>query len=155
MPALPRCVFALLFIPACSFLYAAPPTDAELEQAVRDLSDKRFAVREKASKLLWQAGVSAEPHLKKAEQSSDAETARRAHEILEKFRYGLFVDTPRELALLIEEYRGGDREARKTVVGKMVALGKPGFDVVQRLLQRESDTDRAAIFAQVTQDAPR
>ena len=155
MAALPRCVFALLFIPACSFLYAAPPTDAELEQAVRDLSDKRFAVREKASKLLWQAGAAAEPHLKKAEQSSDAETARRAHEILEKFRYGLFVDTPRELALLIEEYRGGDREARKTVVGKMVALGKPGFDVVQRLLQRESDTDRAAIFAQVTQDAPR
>ncbi len=150
-----RCLLALLIALACSALWAAPPTEAEIQQAVKDLADKRFTVREKASKTLWQAGSAAEPALKEAQHSKDPETARRARAILDKFEFGIFPDTPKELAALIDEYRSADKEGRKAAVGKIMALGKVGFGTIRRLADKESPADKPAIFAQITHDAPR
>src|SRR5436309_1494785 len=93
-----RIALPLLLVLIAAPVPAAPPTEQEIRQAVEQLGDKRFAVREKASKFLWNAGPAAELALKKAAQSTDAETSRRAKAILDKFDYGIFPDTPKELS---------------------------------------------------------
>src|SRR5438067_3841607 len=119
-------LFPLVIILIATPVLAAPPTDAEIQQAIRDLGDKRFAVREKASKFLWLAGEKAEAALKDAVATRDPETARRAKDILESFSWGVFPDTPKPVADQIAEYRGGDLDVRLTVVAKLVAMGRPG-----------------------------
>src|SRR5262245_42075142 len=63
---------------------ASQPDAAAIEQAVRQLGDQRFAVREQASKRLWEAGAAAEPALRRVVQGGDAEAVRRARELLDK-----------------------------------------------------------------------
>src|SRR6266851_4363530 len=147
---------SLVVILIAAPLFAVPPTDAEIQQAIRDLGDKRFAVREKASKFLWQAGATAEAALKEAEKTKDPETARRARDIVERFSWGLFPDTPKQVADLINEFRSGDQNVRMAVVAKLVALGRPGFDTIKRLAAHaENEDQRHQIFAQVSTNAQR
>src|SRR5206468_6495267 len=102
-----RC-FAALLAPLVAALATAAgpaqPSTEDLEKAIRDLSSKNFFVREKASALLWSAGRRGERALVRALPKADLETARRAEKILEKFRWGIYPDTPRETLALIAKY---------------------------------------------------
>src|SRR5947209_8248556 len=61
---------------------APAPVSADLAQAVRDLGDESFEVRERASKVLWSAGEAARGALKRAAEGDDPEVAGRAAKIL-------------------------------------------------------------------------
>ena len=101
------------------------PDPMAIQRAVRELGDARLAVREAASQSLWEAGPAAEEALRIAATSTDAETRFRARAILEKFRYGIFADTPMEILKAIENFRGGDAKVRQ--------------DTIQMLVSREFD----------------
>jgi tetratricopeptide (TPR) repeat protein len=130
---------------------SAPPTQAEIDKAASELGDKRFAVREKASKLLWEAGVAAEPALRKALQSGDAETVRRAQGLLDKFEWGIYPDTPAEIVTLISQFKGGDQAQRIEVVSKLIVLGRGGFATLRRLANMTTSVEeRKAVFDQMS-----
>jgi hypothetical protein len=50
---------------------------------------------------LWQAGLAAEPALRRAAADPDRETRLRAQIILEDFRFGILPDVPEEVNALI------------------------------------------------------
>ncbi|HEV3142721.1 MAG TPA: hypothetical protein VGZ47_02435 [Gemmataceae bacterium] len=154
MPAFARSLAlpALLLIAVPAF--AVPPAQEDIDKAVRELGDKRFAVREKATKTLWEAGAAAEPALRKAAESGDAETVRRAKALLDKFEWGIYPDTPGEIATLITQFKTGDQAVRVEVVSKLIALGRTGFPTLRRLVQRTTDAEeRKAVFEQMSQRA--
>src|SRR5262245_37768003 len=95
------------------------PTPEAIAQAIRDLGGDRFADREKASRFLWAAGAAAEPALEKAAASPDPEVSRRAKAVLDRFRWGIYPDTPRELVALIDRYRAGTQEAKRDAAGEL------------------------------------
>jgi tetratricopeptide (TPR) repeat protein len=115
------------------------PTPDQIRQAVDDLASPRFAVRERASKLLWEAGKSAEEALRAAAKSKDEETANRAKAIVEKFDWGLYPDTPAGVVKLIEKFRGGDADTRQQAVAELIQLKPARFDVLRKVIAQEQD----------------
>ncbi|WP_020468840.1 tetratricopeptide repeat protein [Zavarzinella formosa] len=144
-----RCLsLALLFAGTMSLAWSqtpapksAPATPEQLRKAVEDLAHSRFAVREKASRTLWEAGRLAEPVLREAAQSKDEETTNRAKSILEKFDWGIYPDTPPDLLKLIENFRGGDQNQRQQVLADMMRLKPTRFSTLRKLIARETNPD--------------
>src|SRR6266508_1290678 len=65
---------------------AADKADAEtIEKLVKQLASGRFAAREQAQKKLEEIGLPALDALKKAVETGDMETKRRAAELISKF----------------------------------------------------------------------
>ena len=120
-------------------LAGAPPTTQEIDKAVGQLASDNFRLRQKASALLWAAGKAAEPALKKALKSEDREVVRRAREILEKFKYGIYPDTPKNVVELVGRYRSGNAEARLAAMNELKKLGSPGHVVLIKLAALEED----------------
>ncbi|MBO0699665.1 MAG: hypothetical protein J2P46_14815 [Zavarzinella sp.] len=143
MPRLFRCAPAVVLF--AGFALAAPPaapkgpTPDEIQKAVADLASPRFAVREKASRVLWEAGAAAEPAVRAAAKSRDEETANRAKAILEKFDWGLYPDTPADVVKLIEKFRGGDPNARQEVVAELMKMKPPRFSTLRKVIANEHD----------------
>jgi tetratricopeptide (TPR) repeat protein len=140
-----RCAPAVVLIAGLA-LAAPEPTPApqgpkpeEIQKAIADLASPRFAVREKASKVLWEAGAVAEPALRAAAKSPDEETANRAKAILDKFDWGLYPDTPAEVVKLIEKFRGGDANVRQEAVGELMKVRPPRFATLRKLIVNEHD----------------
>ena len=132
------------------------PSAEDIARAVRELGDDSFAVREKASAFLWSAGKAAEPALQAALGSGDLEVVRRAGEILGKFQWGLYPDTPRDIADLIQEYRAGNQTVRQAVVPKLLQKGRAGRAVVAKLAAAEENgTLRQSLFRLVAQETAR
>ena len=67
---------------------AKGPSAEQIQKAIEDLSSPRFPVRERASKVLWDAGTAAEPALREAAKSKDEETSNRAKASGEGLRKG-------------------------------------------------------------------
>jgi tetratricopeptide (TPR) repeat protein len=151
-----RAVALLLALFLTAPASADKPTPEQVRQAIKDLGDRQFAVREKAEKLLWQAGVDAEEPLRAALSSSDGEVVRRAKALLDKFDWGIFPDTSPEVVEQIGLFRNGEKPTRLAAVTKLMAMGKPGFSAVKRLADMERNaSDRQALFAQMAQEAQR
>src|SRR5262245_43069924 len=152
-----RAWIAATLLLACSVhAWAGKYTPEQIQQAIKELSDRNFNVREKASRLLWEAGVDAEEPLRAALRSSDAETARRAKVLLDKFDWGIFPTTPPNVVELIVKYREGDRNVRLQVVPKLLGLGQPGYAVLKRLAEKETDAnEKQAIYSQMAANAQR
>ncbi len=149
-----RLLCLALLIPLVAL--AADPSPDEIAKAIRDLGDSRFAVREKATKFLWSAGKSAEPALIAALKSEDAETVRRAKMLLEKFKWGIFPDTPATAIELIDKYRSGDRSARLESVNKLLRQGSPGLRVLRRLIEMTPDSeDQKDVVEQIGRSTPK
>jgi HEAT repeat protein len=70
------------------FFRSSGPTDDEIRALVRQLGDDSFEVREKASARLAALGAAAEPFLREALKSGDAEIVRRAEECLKRVGAG-------------------------------------------------------------------
>ena len=73
-------VAAAMLVAAPAFAQPAKPTDEQIRQAVTDLGDERFAVRQRALKLLISAGDTAEKPLREAANSRDPEVERQARQ---------------------------------------------------------------------------
>lgn len=133
--------FAALLTLVSISAFAAPnsPTPEQIQKAIDDLQSPRFPVRERASKVLWEAGVAAEPALREAAKSKDEETANRAKAILDKFDWGLYPDTPPEVARYIEKFRGGDPAVRQEAVGELMRMKPPRFATLRKLVAQEKD----------------
>jgi tetratricopeptide (TPR) repeat protein len=133
-----------------------PPTLEKIVQAVKDLGDDRFTAREQASQFLWKAGAAAEPALAKAAQSNDLEVKRRAKEILERFQYGIYPETPQHLADLVQQFRAGDRNGRALAVKKLLESDQPGYRIVVRIAAAEQEADARRQWNQLLrQETPR
>jgi len=146
------------FAPAVLFLAtitaAAPeskePSAEQIQKAIEELASPRFAVRERASKLLWEAGSAAEPALREAAKNKDEETANRAKTILDKFDWGLYPDTPAEVVKIIEKFRGvdpdmqGDASIRQKAVAELMRLKPPRFATLRKLIAQEQDENARA-----------
>lgn len=117
------------------------PTPEQISKAVEDLGSPRFPVRERASKLLWEAGAAGEEALRAAAKSKDEETSSRAKAILDKFDWGLYPDTPADVVKLIEKFRGGDQNVRQEAVGELMRLKPARFSTLRKLIAQEQDED--------------
>jgi WD40 repeat protein len=82
----PFCCLVLLVSLGVLSAAAGPEDDATIERLVRQLGSDSFTERETAGKRLAELGDAAEPHLRQALTSSDAEVARRARVLLEALR---------------------------------------------------------------------
>jgi predicted Zn-dependent protease len=135
---------------------AKPPTKEQIAEWVKGLGSDSFEEREKASKALWKAGQAAEAALRQVLKDGDPEAIRRAREILDKFDWGLYPDTPEAVATLIEEYRSGTPEAQSAVVPKLLEHGSAGFTALMKIAAAEkSPEQRTVIWQLLAADMPR
>ncbi len=132
---------------------AAAPTAGEIAAAIAQLGDDSFAVRQKATEWLWQAGPAAEPHLRAALKSTDPEVRTRAASVLDKLRFGLRPDTPPEIAVLIDQFRHGSNiTVRQQALAALQTKGQ--WSVVLALLRGEQDPQqRQQLAAVISADA--
>lgn len=113
------------------------PTGEEIAAAVTHLGDDQYLAREAATDFLWRAGEGAEPALKQALESDDAEVRLRAGMVLERFRKGYYPDVSPESAALIGQYRSGDANQQRAAIH---ALRTSGDDrTLWRLFRSEQD----------------
>jgi hypothetical protein len=133
---------------------AAAPTPAELVKAVEQLGSNNFKQRQKASAFLWAAGKAAEPALRGALMSNDQEVVRRAREILDKFKYGIYPSTPKKIVDLVARYRSGGRDAKHEAMAELGKQGSAGHAVLIKLAAAEPDADlRRELFHRLSDDA--
>lgn len=125
-------VFAQADAPA-----AKGPSPDQIARAVKQLGDDSFSVRQRASKFLWEAGRVAEAALREAMESDDAEVVARAQRILQRFKYGIYPDTPQEIVALITQYRYGDLNQKRAVLQLLMQKGE--VTTMLTLVDTESD----------------
>lgn len=151
-------------LPLVVLLAAAPPalalppkpTAEQIARWVEQLGDNSFEARQQASQHLWEAGRAAEAALTRAALSSDVEVRRRANDLLDKFRWGIYPDTPPEVVALIGRYQAGDVGAKQAVAGRLLDHGGPGCAALAKVLTAEpSEQVRRNLLLVVAQDTPR
>lgn len=149
-------VLVPLFLLALSPAGAAPPTEEEIAKLIQQLGDDSFATREKATQQLWEAGKAAEPALRKAQDSSDAEVARRARELLDKFKWGIYPDTPKEVLERISRYQTGNATTKMAAVRELFELGGPGVTALMKISIAEEEPNlRKQLSQMLTAEAAR
>lgn len=137
------CHVAAVVFPAVSVLWQdgqsaqTTPTPEEINRAIEELGDDKFAVRERASNFLWKTGKAAEVALVKAATSRDPEVALRARRILRKFKYGIYPDTPEEVVQLVAQFRYGNQVAKQAVLRKLMDTAE--MPTLLKLLKTELD----------------
>lgn len=125
--------------------------DDEIARAIVELGNDRLAIREAASRRLWEAGRAAEPALKTAAAGIDAEVRLRARSILERFRYGIYPDTPPEVVNLIQEFRNASTDRRAVILQKLAESQR--HETVFQLIEAETDpTTRTALLDRFFKD---
>lgn len=149
-------MFTALLLIAAVAPPPAKPTPAAIARWVEEMGDDSFAVRQAASVKLRAAGESAEEALLKALESKDAEIRTRAKAILAEFKWGLYGDTPPEIAELIRGYRAAARNERAAVARKLLAAGVPGCRAVVKIARAEEDpTVRREVYNQIVSNLSR
>jgi tetratricopeptide (TPR) repeat protein len=155
---LPRKAALALLLVLSAPAGAAPPaaTAEQIATWVRQLGADDFATREKATKLLWEAGKAADPAVQAAARSEDPEVRRRATEVLDKFRWGIYPDTPAEVVALIGRYQAGAGDVKETVVRQLLDRGGPGCAALAKIVTAEPNPDIQRVIAlQMSLDAAR
>ncbi len=111
--------------------------DEVIARAISELGDAKFSVRRRASQVLWQQGLAAEPALRKAAKSVDRETRIRAQHILNDFAYGILPGVPADIVALIRQFRDGPANGRSALLQRLADRDR--FETIQRLIQLEPD----------------
>ena len=84
-----RIAYVVALVPSLlssSLLHADQPTREQIARWIVELGDDTFAVREQASKQLWEAGAAAEAAVFEATKSADVEVSRRARALNKDWR---------------------------------------------------------------------
>jgi hypothetical protein len=136
----------LTVLPVAAEAPAAKPTAKQIAQWIQQLGDNSFAVREAASKKLWAAGQAAEAALEEALKSDDAEVVRRARDILDKFKWGIYADTPADVVALIQAYHTTDGNARLETLEKLFQAGPAGLQAVLKISKDEKDPNQRRVL---------
>jgi hypothetical protein len=132
----------------------ARPTPEEIARKVKELGADDFAKREEATRWLWEVGKAAEPALRQAAQSGDLEVSRRAQEILGKFKWGIYPNTPKPVVELIQRYQSANDGSKQGVVQELFKQGPAGFAAVLKIATAEENADlRATLINQVTYES--
>jgi tetratricopeptide (TPR) repeat protein len=130
-------------------VFAEDATPKQIAQWIQQLGDDRFTVRENASKQLWQAGAAAEVALEQAIKSDDAEVVRRVRELLDKFRWGIYPDTPADIVAQIRVYRSGEGNTRVEAFEKLLDGGDKGMRAVLKIVAAERSAEHRRVLQQV------
>ncbi len=125
---------------------AEEPTPKQIAQWIQELGDDRFSARENASQQLWQAGAAAEAGLEIAAKSEDAEVVRRARDLLDRFHWGIYSDTPANIVALIRAYRANDKDARSEAFQKLLEGGDEGTRAVLKIVVAERDANQREVL---------
>lgn len=133
-----RVVLAAIFVSFATPFLAAT-TSEHIEQALRDLGDERFEVREKATQELFSAGLAAMPALRRAAVGDDPEVRFRAERILGRFARGVFADTPADVSDLADRYAGAEETERNSILAELARKGGYGYVVLTKLAEQEQD----------------
>ncbi len=130
---------------------AQDPPFAGVDEAVKALGSEIFARREKASSYLFAAGRAAEAALEIAAESKDREVANRAGEILAKFQWGIFADTPKDIVEQIEKFKSAANDEEKLAVFKQIVGQRAhGIQTAARLITRQQKRENPKL-----RDVPR
>jgi tetratricopeptide (TPR) repeat protein len=148
---------ALCLLPSLPAEAPQPAATAEqIARWVEQLGDKDFDKRQEASKRLWEAGEPAEKPLEAAAKGDDAEVRRRATQILDKFRWGIYPDTPKRVGELIGRYQAADGPAKTELVRQLFDEGVPGCRALAKIATAESDAKlRAQVLGLLASNLPR
>jgi len=130
---------------AALVLFLAADPDA-IERAIRELGADDYATREKASAFLWRTGPPAEPFLRKALESGDAEVVARARDLLDKIPFGITPDSPKRLAALASRARAASASAWPGIVAELLEEGPDGLELARLITERQPDPARRAAF---------
>ncbi len=139
--------------PAAETTAPAPPHAAtatagpSLAQLVGDLGSPAYAARERASRELWKRGAAARAAVAAAAAGPDPEAARRARELLDRFDWGVFPDTPPDVVAGIRAFRSGQPDRQQEAVGDLLGRGPAGVAALRAVLSHDMPLDqRAALF---------
>src|SRR5205085_6057861 len=91
----------------------------------------------------------AEPALQAALASDDAEVKRRARELLDKFRWGVYPETPAKVVDLIAAYKSADEASKRRLIGELLKAGSHGCRAVVKIARAEEPGLRRQLFAQI------
>ena len=133
-------------------LHAESPTKEQIARWIAELGDDAFAVRERASKQLWEAGAAAEAAVSEAAKSPDPEISRRARALNNKFKWGHYPSTPANIVKLIDNYRQADEAGKQAVIKELFGLGSAGCNVILKIAAAEDEDVRPRVFQQIAQD---
>jgi predicted Zn-dependent protease len=123
------------------------PSQEQITQWVRQLGDDDFSVREAASKKLYEAGQAVEGALLEATGSQDAEVARRAGEIMDKFKWGLYPEAPKEVVDLVTRYRSSTPQGKHEVIRELLKAGPASARTLLKIVRAEEDpATRSGLF---------
>ncbi len=129
----------------------AKPREPLIEDLVRELGSPVFSRRQRASEELWHRGRAALPALGKAAVHPSPEVSRRAREILDKFSWGIFPDTPRPVLDQITAFRTAKSGDQPEAFEKFLSLGAPGRTAARAILSRDlPDEVRIPLTAHLT-----
>lgn len=117
-------------------------TQRDIAAAVRRLASPEFEVRQEATRFLWTAGKTAVPRLQEALQSPVPEVRFRAKSILDDFKYGIFADTPRDVAQLIRRYRDADPMTQQRAWSQLVS--RAPVETLLAIIATEENATRQA-----------
>ncbi len=129
----------LLAQPANPAKVPAKPTREQIARWVTQLGDNDFNLREEASQKLWEAGDIAESALQGATKSDDVEVSRRARDVLEKFKWGIYPSTPKPIVELIGRYQAAQPNEKAAVISDLINAGRDGCKSLIKIASVESD----------------
>ncbi len=140
-----------LLAPAASAEAPPAPGPEQIARWIMELGNEEFAVREAASRHLWEAGETAEKALQQAAQSDDAEVVRRARLLLDKLKWGIYPDTPPRVVEIIHRFQAARPEQRPALVNELLGAGWPGCRAVLKIaMSAEDPATRAAVSTVLT-----
>jgi len=146
-------ILAIALLPAAE---PARPTKEDIARWVQQLGDNDFNAREEASRKLWEAGTTSEAALREAVKSDDAEVSRRATELLDKFKWGIYPGTPKNIVDMISRYQSGDQPTKLAIVRELVEAGVPGCKAVVKIAEVETDAVvKSAVISKLSLELPR
>jgi len=99
-----RGCLALSLLVSTGFAATVERADDRIPQEIQRLGDDRYAIREEATKRLWEMGKTALPPLREALSHADPEIARRAKLLIRKIELEITPDTEPEVLALVERY---------------------------------------------------
>jgi hypothetical protein len=149
---------AVLAVAVCCSTHGAAPAPSHAPMVARWvelLGDNDFQRREEASQRLWEAGQAAESALQTAAASADLEVSRRARDILDRFKWGIYPDTPKKIVELVGRYQSSDR-GTGAVIRELFENGTAGCRAVLKIARAEEDPSvRRRLFSQIVNEMPR
>ena len=130
-------------------VWAQPPKPkADVEQAIRDLGNPSFQVRQRAQTALRQFGWDARSALRKAAKSTDPETTVSARKLLAELLPGVTGDTSNTQRALVRQYMAAKAPDRARRTMEQLLKEKPvPHGVVLALLDWDRDEPRRKVVA--------